>query len=822
MSDVLHDLRTSLRTLSRRPIYPVAAIAILTLGLSVAVAVFAYINGFNQPFPGADADGLVRVFGTQEDQRFQEISYLDFLDYAAADRTLDGIAATSPYFAASVRLETMTEVAFLEAVSGDYFSVLDVGMAIGRGLATDDDRPAADPVAVISYDWWQRSFGADRSVIGREIFLNFRPFTIVGVAAPEFRGSTSDFRPQVWIPLAPFRDRYTSWDTRARNRDIPLVRVYGRLRSGMSGGQALAELKTIAAGLDDTYPRQRGVRDLRVERATWIDPRARMAEASTIRLMTVAALVLLLLVCANVANLLLSVAIGRRREAAVRAALGASPWRLCRNVFLENVVLSGIAGAAALAAARPLSARIGSYFARPSVWGENVAREAVLDWRVVAFAIAVSLGTGVIAGVLPAIRSWARDLVGTLRSDARQSAGAENRIWGWRAFGVHDLLISTQVTLTIVLLVVAGLVVRTLVTAGDLDPGFAFDRLVVTHISTSSTTLEASDRDRFFRELAQRLGEEAWVQDATVADYAPLSPHPSANLLLPDQTEPAPIVYSMVIPGFFDALDIDVASGRGFAVSDSAGAADVAIVNQALVDQYFAGASAIGRALHWPGRGDEGADRVFEIVGVVRDTKTQDYFSEPEATVYFSYPQHPYPTGSALLVAVSGDASGAVPRLTTWLRDFEPHLAIVNVIPYTEVVRGFLYTQRMNAELFSALALLALGLAVIGIFAVVSLAVGRRTREIGIRIAVGAGRGTISRWVVRRALVPVLVGVGAGLVASLAMTGLVRGLLFGIEPIDPATYASGAVALVIATLAAAYIPARRAAALDPVASLRGD
>ncbi|MGD8868140.1 MAG: ADOP family duplicated permease, partial [Gemmatimonadales bacterium] len=803
----------------RRPFYSVVAVIILALGLTATMAVFTYVNGFYQPFPGVKAGGLLRVFGVENENPYTDISYLDFLDYSEAKNAFTDFAATQPFYAASVRHETMTEVAFLEAVSGHYFDVLGIETAVGRGIQADDDRPAADPVAVISYAWWLRSFGGDPSIVGSTIYLNFRPFTLVGVASPEFLGTVSAFRPDVWIPIAPFADRYVSWTRQAENRDVPLVRVYTRLRKGTSEEQGLAELESMAAGLDEAYPRQSEPRGVRLEGATWIDPRSRLAEQPTVRLMVVAAGVLLLLVCTNVANLLLSVATARQHEMSMRGALGASSGRLIRQVLTENALLAVAAGAVALLLASPASARLGSYFARPSVWGANVAREATVDLHVVVFALTISLVTGLIAGLLPALRATRRNLADTLKTQASQPIRGPRQFWGRRVPSLPDGLVAAQVALSVVLLVVAGLVIRTLVSVGNLDAGFSYDHLVVTHISTSSTTLEAGERDRFFREAARRISEEPWARAATVADFPLLSPHPSAEFRLDDQADPVPLVYSKVIPGFFEALGIEVLQGRAFGPADTMGTRDVAMVNDLLARRFFADANPVGRRIWWPGTNGR-ADRSFEIVGVVRDTKTQDFLAEAEPAVYFSYPQHSYPTGSALLVSTMGDPDAAVPTLYRWLRDFEPHLAIVNIVPYNEVVRGFLYTHQMNAEMFSALAILGLALAAIGIFSVVSLAVNRRTREIGIRAAVGAKRADIGRMVITRAMTPVMVGLVIGLAASFAATGLVRSLLFGVEPNDPLTLAAGACVLVVAALVAAYLPARRATAVDPVTALR--
>ena len=461
-SPLLADLRSSIRVLRRRPVFTIVAITILALGLSSGVAVFTYVNAFSQPFPGVDHRGLVRLLGVDEENSYQDISYLDFLDYAdGATAAFEEIAAVRPYHAASVRRETMTEVAFLEAASGGYFSVLGVETVVGRGLLEDDDRPNAVPVAVLSHSWWQRSFDGDSLVIGSTLYLNFRPFIIVGVASPDFLGAASDFRPDVWIPIAPFRDRYVRWSAQADNRDVPLVRVYGRLKTGTHQAQGLAVLNSVAAGLNETFPTSDQPRKLRVYPATWIDPRTRLAESPTLRLMMAAAGGLLLLVCANVANLLLAITTGRQREMALRAAIGASPGRLARQVLAENLLLSTVAGGIALWLANPATARLGSYFARPSVWGANVTREASIDVRVVAFAIAASVLTGLAAGMLPALRARRHDLLDTLKTTTATSGGVPRRILGRRVPGAHDLLVTVQIALSVVLLMVAGLVVRT-------------------------------------------------------------------------------------------------------------------------------------------------------------------------------------------------------------------------------------------------------------------------------------------------------------------------------------------------------------------------
>ncbi|NNM03882.1 MAG: hypothetical protein HKO65_02170, partial [Gemmatimonadetes bacterium] len=394
MDTLIHDVRFTVRSMVRRPLFRVVAVLILALGLGATISVFTYLNGFNRTFPGADPEGLVQIFGANESNQFMDVSYLDYLDYAESSRSFEGVGAVQAYYAASVRLEELTVVAFLNAVAGDYFRVLGVRPAVGRLLTAEDDRPDAEPAAVISHEWWQSQFAGDPSVIGTILYLNYRPHTVVGVASPEFVGSASDSRPHVWIPVASFRDRYVSWDQMARNRDIPLVRVYGRLSDGVSSSRATDDLMRVAGGLDEAYPPPEFPRQVRVQSATWIDPRARMAESSTNRIILFAAGGFLILVCANVANLLLSVFSTRKKEVALQAALGASRARLGRRVLIENLIMAALAGGLALLIAVPASSRLGSYFSRPSVWGETVSREFVLDLRVVGFAVGISLLTG--------------------------------------------------------------------------------------------------------------------------------------------------------------------------------------------------------------------------------------------------------------------------------------------------------------------------------------------------------------------------------------------------------------------------------------------
>ncbi len=816
MDTLLHDIRFTVRSMVRQPLFRAVAVVILALGLGATISVFTYWNGFNRTFPGADPDGLVQIFGANEQNPYLDVSYLDYLDYVEGSRAFDAIGAVQAYYAASVRLEELTVVAFLNAVAGDYFQVLGVRPAIGRLLTAEDDRPDAPPVAVISHQWWQNQFNGDQAVLGSTLYLNYRPHTIVGVASPEFMGSASDSRPHVWIPIAPFRDRYVGWDRMAQNRDLPLVRVYGRLNEGVSLSRATDDLMSVAGGLDEVYPPPEYPRQVHAQPATWIDPRARIAESSTNRIMLFAAAGFLLLVCANVANLLLSVFSTRKKEVALQAALGASRGRLGRRVMIENVILAVLAGGLALLIAVPTSTRLGSYFSRPTVWAETVSREFALDVRVVGFAVGVSLFTGLLAGALPAVRAMGRNLIQVLKSDSAAGSWAGG-IFGRRTPGPRSVLVSAQVALSVLLLIVSSLVLKSLSKAGDVDPGFAYQNLIGSHISTSSTSVTVEGRERFFREVEERIAEEPWVRSATVSGNALLSGHGSVNVRGVSDEEPQPTVLSRVHDGFFEKLAIEVVDGRTFVPEDTAGGRSVAILNRPAANRLFPDGPAVARSVWFVSEGAE--DQEFEVVGVVGETKVRDFLAPPEPAVYLPFRQQAYGSGSAILVTTMGDPDQAVPLLHRWLREFEPHLAIVNAVSYREVVRGALFTQRMNAELFSVLAVFGLVLAGVGIFSVVSISVTRRTREIGVRKAIGASVPEINRLVIRQAMVPVLIGLLLGIAGSLGTSRLLESLLFDVDPADPMGILGGSAVLILTATLAAYLPARRAGGVDPVRAL---
>ncbi|HSM04954.1 MAG TPA: FtsX-like permease family protein [Longimicrobiales bacterium] len=807
-------MRRLLRPFLLHPLHPLLAVGVLAAGLATSVSAFTYLRAFDRPFPGVDTDGLVRLVDPRDDQAFGEVSYLDYLDLLEASATLE-LGAVQRYYAASVRHEESAEVAFMEAVAGEYFPVLGARAHLGRLLGPDDDRPGSDPTAVISWQWWQTAFGGREDILGHTLVLNFRPFTVVGVVAPEFLGSNADARPQLWMPLAHFRTRYTNWDALAQNRDVPLVTVLGRLRGSSTLASAGAEIARLAANLDEAHPRE-VPRRFALQEATWIDPSAREAERDTLRIMTLAAVGFLLLVCANVANVFLSMTSTRARANAIRAAVGASPGRIVLEALGRNLVLSGAAALLGLAVAVPLSRRLGDYFARPSVWGEFVPRDFPVDLPVLGFGVALAVATGLVA-TLPALRA-------TLDQTPRRALSPEADLQprGSRPsrlrFTLRDVMIGVQSGLTVSLLILSGLVLRTFAVGSDLTPGYETTDLLGGLVSVSSLGIERTETRAFLDALQADLREEPWVRAVSRGDRLPLSGHPTVQVRSAAVDEPVPMIFETISHDFIETLGVEVLEGRDYASSDE-GTDRGALLNRSAAGILFPDGGAVGRAIELPGSGGE--PRRLEVLGVVADTRLRTVLEEPRPAVFLQFRDSLWGTTNALIVRTEGPADAVdAAELRRWLRAYAPHMTVINSIAYREVMDGALYTQRMNAELFSGLAALGLALACTGIFSVVSLSVARRRREIGIRKAIGATGRQIRLQMVRRAMIPVLVGGSAGLLLSLLGAGLAESLLFGVSPLDPTALLAGVAVLLGAAALAAWLPAW-AASRAPVRTVVG-
>ncbi|MCP4658218.1 MAG: FtsX-like permease family protein [bacterium] len=813
MLEIFHDLRSCFRSLRRRPAYAAVSVTILALGLAASTTLFTNVNAFLQRIPGvADAGRMVHVNSLDEDGTEDGLSFPDYLDLAAGEGTFEGLAATG-LFGGNLRDDRGTYWLWARIVSGNFFSVLGVEMSAGRGFTSAADDPGAVGVCVLSHDFWQRRYGGE-DVVGRVVYIDGRPFTITGVAAPQFRTVYAGYHPELWFPFSQFRAlRPDRWQGQFGRRDRTSVGAFGRLRPGIDLAAAQAHLKRMASHLDREYPLSDGPRRLRMVPAMRFIQPAREANLPNAWLMLAAAGVLLLVACANVANVLYSVALGRRREVALRATLGASPGRIVRLLLIENLVLGLAAGALGLCLVRPACRWLESFYAPPSVLGAWDAPELMLDLRVFGFALALSITAGLVAGLLPALGASRRDLVTVLKGHGDAAPGR-------RRLRARDLLVSFQVALSVVLLVIAGLVLRTFQRAQQVDPGFKTDHLLTATLSIRSKQLPVEVGKRFFQQLADRIGTEPGVRVAAVTRSAPFSVNQiSTRLGIEGRSEPERISITSVGKGYLDALGLELRRGRRLDDRDTASAGGAVMISEALAHRFFPGLEPLGRRLTLPADAGE-PERSFEIVGVVADARIAAVLQEPEPLVYFSFLQYGFRSGGSLLVRTEIDPAALIPALGRQLHEIDPDLAVINVQSYTEILRGELADQRSRAELFSALAVLGLALAAAGAWSVLNLAVTRRRRELGIRMALGARADDIVALVIRRGLLSVSLGLGIGLAAALAAGRLVESLLYGVEATDLPSFAVGAATLLVVTIVACYLPARRAAAIDPLETLR--
>jgi len=811
--EIFHDLRSCFRSLRRRPAYAAVSVTILALGLAASTTLFTNVNAFLQRIPGvADAGRLVRVESLGEDGAVRGLSFPDYLDLAAGDESFEGLAAAG-LFGGNLRDDHGTSWIWARIVSGNFFSVLGVDMSAGPGFTAAADDPGAVGVCVVSHEFWQRRYGGE-DVVGRVVYIDGRPFTITGVAAPQFRTVYAGFHPELWFPYSQFRAlRPDRWQAQFGRRDRTSVGAFGRLRPGIDLAAAQAHLTRMAALLDREYPGAEP-RRLRVVPAMRFIQRAREAHLPNAWLMLAAAGVLLLVACANVANILFSIALGRRREVALRATLGAGPGRIVRLLLIENLVLGLAAGALGLCLVPPACRWLESFSAPPGVFGVWDAPELMLDFRVFGFALALSIVAGLVAGLLPALGASRRDLVSVLK-------GHGDAVSGRHRLSARDLLVSFQVALSVVLLVIAGLVLRTFQRAREVDPGFETDHLLTAVVNIRSKQLPDEVGKRFFQQLADRIGTQPGVRVAAVTRTAPFAENQKWTLLgIEGRREPESISFNSVGKGYLDALGVELRRGRPLDDRDTASSAGAVMINEALARRFFPGIEPLGRRLTVPADAGE-PERRFEIVGVVADARFIGVLWEPEPLVYFSFLQYGFrSSGGSLVVRSEIDPAAVVPALRRQLQELDPDLALINVQSYPEILRGELADQRSRAELFTALAVIGLTLAAVGLWSVLNLAVSRRSRELGIRMAFGARAGDIAALVIRRGLLSVSLGLGMGLAAALAAGRLVESLLYGVEATDLPSFAVGAATLVAVTIVACYLPARRAAAIDPLESLR--
>jgi macrolide transport system ATP-binding/permease protein len=810
MSTLLQDVRYGMRMLRKRPGFTLVAVITLALGIGANAAIFTLVNAaLLRPLPVAEPGQIVSLNNVSERRMFATFSYPNYRDFRDRNEAFSGLIGYS-FSPLSLSHDGINERLWGYVVTGNYFDVLGVNAALGRMISPADDQlPGAHPVSVISYKCWQRRFGGDPAVIGKSVIVNGRSYTIIGVAPQGFDGTEVIATSEMWFPMA-MQSQVIVGSNWLEVRDAETLFIQGRLKPGVTPAQAQSEAEAIAAQLEREYP---GINE--GKRVVLTSPgmtRGLMRGpviGFTGLLMLMVGLVLLL-ACTNLANLLLARASERRREVAVRLALGAGRFRLVRQLLTESMLLSLAGGALGLLLALWLADL--AVTLKPPV-DVPLALDLHIDYRVLIFTGAVSLLTGVLFGLLPALQSTKADLIATLKDEFAVSG--HRRAW------LKNGMIVFQVALSLVLLVGGGLMLRSLQKTQTIDLGFDPHNAVSLSFDLRLQGYDEARGKEFQKRLLERVRAVPGIESAGIADLIPVDLHFSRDSVFiegqtPERAATAPrALTSRISPGYFAAMNTPLVQGREFSEQDDNKAARVAIVNETFARRFWPDEDAIGKRF---AVGSPDAPKL-QVIGVARDGKYAGIQEEPRPFFYRSMAQF-YSGSTSLVVRAASDPQPALAAARREIQQLDAHLPIASAQTLEEHLSLPLLPTRLAASLLGSFGVLALALAAIGIYGVMAYAVSQRTREIGIRMALGAQKADVLKLVISRGVWLTLTGVAIGLAASLAMTRLMKSLLYGISATDPLTFAGVALLLTVVALVACYLPARRATKVDPMIALR--
>jgi putative ABC transport system permease protein len=801
MNTLLQDIRFGVRMLLKQKGFTAVALLTLALGIGANTAIFSLVNGvLLRPLPFPEAERIVYFEGTNPSQGITDsnVSFLDFIDWS---QQTDLFASTAAFYSASSNLGAdgaEPERVPRAGVTNSFFNVIGVQPFLGRVFRPEEDQPNTQTVVIISHGLWKRRFGSDPGIIGKQVQINARPLTVVGVMPPGF---DFPYESQVWVT--------SGVELSEEPRENRSWSVVARMQPDVDLKQAQSRVSAINAQLAKQFPDTNKGWDAKL--SILHERLVRQVKPSLLALLGAVGAVLLI-ACANVANLLLARGAARQKEVAIRAAMGASRARVVRQMLTESLLLSTIGGLGGLLLSVWLTEVL------LSIIPEGAPRidQVHIDYRVLAFALGVSALTGIVFGLAPTLQASKLDVSSSLKEGGRTGEGH-------RRTSARSLLLIGEVALSLVLLVGAGLLIRSFVRLQEVRPGFNPHNVLMACLALPGAKYKEEQHPEFFRQLVERLETLPGVQAAGGGVNLPLYASnyaigrgfiPEGRPLTVDEAFDAS--YSTVTGNYFRALQIPLLAGRLFEVRDNADAPKVAVVNESLAKRHFGSpAAAIGKRLQiWR---DEKFPR--EIVGVVGDTKTGLLEAENGAQIYIPHAQEASWNFMGLVIRTAGDPAAFANTLRREVQALDKDQPVYNVRTFDDIVMNSLGTRRVSMQLFTVFACAALLLAAVGIYGVMAYSVTQRTQEIGIRMALGAQKGDVLRMIVRQGMTLTVIGVGVGLLGAFVLTRVIANLLFGVNAADPATFATVALLLAFVALLACYLPARKAARLDPMKAL---
>lgn len=816
MKTLLQDVRFGLRMLSKSPGSTFVAVVSLALGIGLNTAIFSVVNVILlRPLPIVKEESRVVWLRAP-------ISYPDYVDYREQTQSFGGMAAITGTSEFSLALGGEPELIQGEYVTENYFDVLGVGTLQGSTFGKSDGQTPT-PIVVLSAHLWHTRFDSDANIIGRQISLNGLGFTVIGVAPENFIGTEVGLNRELWVPLSmqpllnpPEASRAADpSSSRFHERNSHWLAVFARLKPDVSREQAGTELATVARHVSETYNGKvtpetlRSVQLLRMSGG--MDPRDQEEALPLAGIVMAVVGLVLLIACANIASLLVARAAVRRRETAIRQALGATRPRLVRQWLTESVLLGIAGGALGLLLALWANQLLISYLQTTPL----ASLDLRLDYRVLAFTLAVSVTTGIVFGLAPALQASRLDIVMALKSEGGLQR-ADSRRSRLRA-----MFVTAQVTLSVVLLIGAGLFIRSLQSANAIDPGFRVEHALTIPINLGLLRYKETEGENFYRNLLTRIEAQPGVERASLVRFAQLGFSFAQFQVFPEGRGGRPTGegistgFNVVGPNYFKTMETPLLRGRDFTEADRKGAPGVVVINETLAATLWPGEDALGKRV-----GVNGPEGLFlEVVGVARDGKYRSLGEAPHPYIYQPVLQS-YDPKMTLVVRTTGEPQSVANAVREQIRGLDANLPVADVKTFREQLNLSLFPSRVAAWTLGGFGVLALLLAAIGIYGVVSYSVAQRTREIGVRMALGAKRKDVLGLVLGEGLFVIALGLALGLLLAFAATRVIAGFLYGIGATDPLTFVSVPLVLGFVALVASYVPAQRATTVDPLVALR--